>query len=169
MPIHKYLSSYSPTVVSQVQSLLEQKKLQQHLLSKYPVAHDIVSNQHLRKFTQTLKQQYMKSSPPLSKVIYDPKIHVINNALGLHTYISRVQGGKLKNKNEIRISELFRKAPLEFIQMIIVHELAHLKEKEHNKAFYRLCLHMLPNYYQYEFDMRLYLILLDLGERLYEH
>jgi len=29
--------------------------------------------------------------------------------------------------------------------MIVVHELAHLKEKQHNKAFYRLCLNMLDN------------------------
>ncbi|WP_410733789.1 YgjP-like metallopeptidase domain-containing protein [Citrobacter portucalensis] len=25
--------------------------------------------------------------------------------------------------------------------MIVVHELAHLKEKEHDKAFYQLCCH----------------------------
>jgi hypothetical protein len=30
--------------------------------------------------------------------MYDSKIHVLNNALGLHTAISRVQGGKLKAK-----------------------------------------------------------------------
>jgi predicted metal-dependent hydrolase len=52
--------------------------------------------------------------------------------------------------------------------MIVVHELAHLKEKEHNKAFYRLCLNMLSNYHQLEFDMRLYLIQLELGDALYD-
>ena len=46
---------------------------------------------------------------------------------------------------------------------ITVHELAHLKEKEHNKAFYRLCLHMLKDYHQLELDIRLYLIQLELG------
>ena len=37
------------------------------------------------------------------------------------------------------------------------HELAHLREKEHSKAFYQLCTHMEPTYYQLELDLRLYL------------
>jgi len=41
--------------------------------------------------------------------------------------------------------------------MIVVHELSHLKEREHNKAFYALCDHMLPGYHQVEFDTRLWL------------
>ena len=57
------------------------------------------------------------------------------SALGLHTAISRIQGGKLKAKAEIRISTFFRLAPEPFLRMIVVHELAHLKEKDHDKAF----------------------------------
>jgi predicted metal-dependent hydrolase len=41
--------------------------------------------------------------------------------------------------------------------MIVVHELAHLKELDHNKAFYQLCTYMLPDYHQLEFDLRVYL------------
>lgn len=67
--------------------------------------------------------------------MYDSKIHVLKNALGLHTAVSRVQGGKLKAKAEIRVATVFRNAPEPFLRMIVVHELAHLKEKDHNKAF----------------------------------
>jgi hypothetical protein len=45
--------------------------------------------------------------------------------------------------------------------MITVHELAHIKEKAHDKAFYQLCTHMEPQYHQYEFDLRVYLTHLD--------
>jgi UTP pyrophosphatase len=45
--------------------------------------------------------------------------------------------------------------------MIVVHELAHLKVKDHDKSFYRLCKHMEPQYAQYEFDLRVYLTYLD--------
>jgi predicted metal-dependent hydrolase len=38
-----------------------------------------------------------------------------------------------------------------------VHELAHLKERQHDKAFYALCQHMEPGYHQLEFDLRLWL------------
>ena len=46
--------------------------------------------------------------------------------------------------------------------MIVVHELAHLKESDHNKAFYRLCVAMLPAYHQLEFDLRVYLTWCDM-------
>jgi predicted metal-dependent hydrolase len=46
--------------------------------------------------------------------------------------------------------------------MIVVHELAHFKEKEHNKAFYKFCEYMQKDYHQVEFDLRVYLLHLDL-------
>jgi UTP pyrophosphatase len=63
------------------------------------------------------------------------------------------KGGKLKAKNEIRISHLFKNVPEPFLRMIVTHELAHLKEKEHNKAFYKLCTHIEPQYHQLEFEV----------------
>ena len=76
--------------------------------------------------------------------------------------VQRLQEGKLKAKKEIRIASLFREAAPEFLKMIVVHELAHLKESDHNKAFYRLCEFMQPGYHQIEFDLRLYLTHRDL-------
>ncbi len=101
--------------------------------------------------------EYLRVAPAIDKVIYDSKLDVLRHALGLHTAISRVQGGKLKAKKEIRIASLFKEAPPEFLRMIVVHELAHLKESDHNKAFYRLCEFMQPGYHQVEFDLRLHL------------
>jgi len=79
-----------------------------------------------------------------------------------------VQGNKLKAKHEIRVATLFKEVPLEFLRMIAVHEPAHVKEKQHDKAFYKLCCYMEPNYHQYEFDLRLYLTQMDISsERLW--
>ncbi len=163
----KYISSYAPELKQQVQKMIDQGRLAEFLLAKYPRPHDISNDRGLREYVMTLKSRYIKKSAPLNKIIYDNKIHVINNALGLHSYVSRVQGGKLKSKNEIRISAVFKKSPEAFLNMIVVHELVHLKEKEHNKAFYQLCHHILPDYGQLEFDMRLYLTQLDLGGAIY--
>lgn len=143
-------------------------RLGNYLLERYPAPHDIANDNDLRDYVLSLKNQHMKKSQPLSKILYDTKIHVVNNALGLHSYVSRVQGGKLKSKNELRVSAVFKRTPEAFLNMIVVHELAHLKEKEHNKAFYRLCLHMLKDYHQLEFDMRLYLIQLELAGSIYD-
>jgi predicted metal-dependent hydrolase len=52
--------------------------------------------------------------------------------------------------------------------MIVVHELAHLRERDHDKAFYQLCTYMEPNYHQLEFEVRVYLTHLEhSGERLW--
>ena len=168
MSVHKYLTHYPPSLIAQVETLIEKDRLAAYLKEKYPETHNVANDSDLRDYVLSLKNQHMKKSQPLSKIIYDKKLHVVNNALGLHSYVSRVQGGKLKTKNELRVSSVFKKTPEAFLNMIVVHELAHLKEKEHNKAFYRLCLNMLNDYHELELDMRLYLIQLETGKALYD-
>jgi hypothetical protein len=163
----KYLAGYSATLTDQVHQLIDKGKLAEVLLKKYPDAHNIKNDKALYAYTVDMKNQFLRQSSPLSKVVYDDKIDVLHNALGLHSFVSRVQGGNLKSKNEIRIGSIFKSAPLEFLRMIVVHELAHLREKQHNKAFYKLCEYMEPGYHQLEFDMRLYLTYLDLMGKLY--
>ncbi len=169
MSADKYLTNYPPALIAQVDSLIKNDGLLKYILERYPKPHNVANDNDLRDYVSTLKNQYMKKSPPLSKIMYDGKLHVVHNALGLHSYVTRVQGGKLKSKNELRISAVFKKTPEEFLKMIVVHELAHLKEREHNKAFYRLCEHMLKDYHQLELDMRLYLIQLELAGSIYDH
>ena len=164
----KYLSGYSLTIQNQVQEMIANEKLSTYLLSKYPKSHQIYNDKALRGYVMNIKNQYLKKSEPLSQIKYDDKIHVINNALGLHTYISRVQGSKLKSKNEIRIGAIFKKSPELFLEMIVVHELAHLKEKEHNKNFYKLCQHMQADYHQIELDLRIYLTQIELLGDIYK-
>ena len=163
----KYLASYSATVTDQVYRLLDNDKLAELLLKKYPVTHDIKTDKALYIYVVNMKNQFLRQSSSLSKVVYDDKIDVLHQALGLHSFVSRVQGNNLKSKNEIRIGSIFKNGPLEFLRMIVVHELAHLREKQHNKAFYKLCGHMVRDYHQLEFDMRLYLTYLDLVGKLY--
>ena len=163
----KYLAGYPHQVMTRVCGLIAAERLGSHLLERYPAPHDIRTDRALYGYAIGIKNEYLRSSEPLSKVAYDGRIHVIDNALGTHTFVSRVQGGKLKAKREIRIASVFRDAPAGFLRMIVVHELAHLKEKDHSKSFYQLCEHMEPAYYQLEFDMRLFLTHLELCGPLY--
>mgnify|MGYP001606985950 CR=1 FL=1 len=162
----KYLLHYSEATKKQVLDLIKQDKLALHLKNRYPNPHTIKTDKTLFTYVNDLKNSYMKNAPTLSKVLYDGKINVIHNALGTHRFISRVQGAKLKSKNEIRISSMFKNVPQEFLEMIVVHELAHFREKEHNKAFYNLCQYMQPSYHQIEFDLRLYLTLIDINGKI---
>jgi predicted metal-dependent hydrolase len=153
----RYLQGYPPALLAQVQSLIEAGRLAQTVAQRHPEMHAVRSERALYDYVCELKARHMKSAPPLSKVAFDPKLHVLKNALGTHSAVSRVQGGQLKAKREIRIASLFKEAPADFLRMIVVHELAHLKEREHDKAFYALCEHMEPHYHQLEFDLRLWL------------
>jgi len=164
----RYITAYGEKTTSQVAKIIEQKRLTKLLLSRYEKRHTVTTDKALYDYTMALKNEYLKKSQPLSKVIYDSKIHIIHDALGLHTYVRRVQGSKIKSKNEIRVGSIFKSVPLEFLRMIVIHELAHLKEKEHNKAFYKLCTYMEPNYGQYEFDMRLYMIHLEMYGKVWK-
>lgn len=163
----KYLQGYSEQTLQQVQQLIAEGRLAEVLQKRYPQIHAVRTDTALYHYTQELKAEFMGKTQPLSRVSYDSKIKVIQHALGQHHFISRVHGGKLKAVNEIKIASLFKKTPEAFLKMIVVHELAHFKEKEHNKAFYQLCCHMEPQYHQYEFDLRLYLTQLDLFGDIY--
>ncbi|KRW61591.1 YgjP-like metallopeptidase domain-containing protein [Pseudomonas sp. TTU2014-080ASC] len=153
----KYLQGYPLNLQQQVRGLIEQERLGEYLARRYASTHQIKSDKALYAYVTDLKQAYLRSAPAIDKVLYDNRLDLTHRALGLHTAVSRVQGGKLKAKKEIRVAALFKDAAPEFLQMIVVHELAHLKESDHNKAFYKLCEHMLPGYHQLEFDLRVYL------------
>jgi len=163
MTTMKYLCGYPEPLVSQVRQLIAEGQLAPLLASRYPAAHAVRTDAALYAYVTELKAAFMRKAEPLSRVNYDNRLHVVRHALGTHTAISRVQGGRLKAKREIRIAGLFRDLPPEFLRMIAVHELAHLKEREHGKAFYQLCAHMEPGYCQYEFDLRAYLCHLEVG------
>lgn len=163
-----YLAGYPDTLVAQVRQLIEQNRMGDLLLQRYPAAHSVRTDKALYDYVLEIKNAYLRNAGQLSKVVFDSKLHVIKNALGMHTRISRVQSGNLKAKKEIRVAVLFKEMPPEFLRMIVVHELAHMKELEHDKAFYQLCRHMEPHYAQLEFDLRAYLTYLGAGgERLW--
>lgn len=161
----KYLAGYPPHLLARVHELIAQDRLGAVLAEKYAEPHGVRTDGQLYDYVQALKERHLRRSVPLGKVLYDGKLQVMKHALGTHTAISRVHGGRLKASREIRIASVFRDAPAEFLKMIVVHELAHLREAEHNKAFYQLCTHMAPEYHQLEFDLRLYLTHLEAGRR----
>jgi predicted metal-dependent hydrolase len=160
----KYLAGYPPHVLERVHALIADDRLGAVLAGKYGDMHAVRTDGQLYAYVQDLKDRHLRRSVPLGKVLYDGKLQVMKHALGTHTTVSRVQGDKLRASREIRIASVFRDAPADFLKMIAVHELAHLKEAEHDKAFYRLCTHMAPDYHQLEFDLRLYLTHLEAGQ-----
>jgi predicted metal-dependent hydrolase len=160
-PPPNYLSAYPSALVDQVRGLIAHGRFAGPLLQRYPEGHAVRTDKALYDYAQALKTRYLGNAGPLALVLFDSRLQVMQQALGMHTSIARVQGTKLKAKREIRVAGVFREMPPEFLRMIVVHELAHLRERDHDKAFYQLCRHMEPDYHQLEFDLRCYLSYLD--------
>jgi len=152
-----YLAGYPETTLAPVRELLAAGRLGAHVAARYPDRHPYTSSKLLRGYVAELKQRHLKTAKPVSKVLYDDRLLAVEDALGLHTFRSRAHGAKVRATSEIRVAGLFKDAAPQFLRMIVVHELAHLREREHTKAFYRLCTAMEPDYHQFEFDLRLLL------------
>ena len=152
-----FLTGYAEPLLDQVREQLAAGTLGDYLARRYPEAHAIRTDGALYEHASALKARYLRNAPALSKVAYEGRLQIDHRALGTLTSVSRVQGGKLTAKRELRVASLFKDAPAAMLDMIVVHELAHLKEREHDKAFYALCLHMESDYHQLEFDLRLWL------------
>jgi len=58
------------------------------------------------------------------------------------------QWGSCSSRNHLSFNTMMMKLPLDVIQYIIVHELAHIKHKHHQKAFWSHVEHYLPEYKQ---------------------
>lgn len=152
-----YLGGYPPQLLDGVRQLIAEGRLGAVIAQRHPERHAVRNDRALYDYVQALKARHLRSAPPLSRVAFDPQLQLVQQALGTHTAVSRVQGTRLKAKREIRVATVFREAPAALLRMIVVHELAHLKERAHDKAFYALCTHMEPDYHQLEFDTRLWL------------
>ena len=158
-----YLSAYPERLQQQVAVLLQSGKLGDWLLARHPDGHTMRSDKALRAYASALKTEHMRNAAPLAKVVYDSKLQLVHQALGIHTRIGIAHGGYTQSRHEIRIGSLFKYGPEAFLRMIVVHELAHLRETEHNKAFYQLCEYMEPQYHQLELEVRMYLTWLEAG------
>jgi predicted metal-dependent hydrolase len=157
----RYLAGYPAELIAQAEQLRLDGRLAEHLARRLPERHEVRSDSALFDYVQDVKTRHLRNAGPLQFVGYDAKLRVLQQALGTNTRRTQVQGAKLKARREIRVATLFKEAPAALLHMIVVHELAHLREMDHNKAFYKLCQHMEPEYFQLEFDLRLYLMQQD--------
>ena len=66
------------------------------------------------------------------------------------------QWGSCSGKNDLSFNTMAMKLPLDVIQYIIVHELAHIKHKHHQKSFWSLVEKHMPDYRQHVAELKTY-------------
>lgn len=65
--------------------------------------------------------------------------------------------GSCNYKNEVNFNTLLVKYPIEIVEYVVIHELAHIKHKNHSKQFWNLVEEYCPNY---KYRMKLFKTLL---------
>ena len=71
----KYLRGYPEALLVQVRQLIAEDRLGDYLQRRYPARHEVQqSDKALYGYVQTLKQEYLKSTPPIDKVLYDNRL-----------------------------------------------------------------------------------------------
>jgi predicted metal-dependent hydrolase len=75
---------------------------------------------------------------------HGPKQHLFPKSISIKSQKSR--WGSCGIHNDITINWLLALAPLEILEYVVVHELCHIKEKNHSKYFWALVAQHLPNY-----------------------
>lgn len=157
VPPLRYLAGYPPEVHALARRLLAEGRLGEWVHARHPLPHALRTDRALHDHVQALRAERLRSAPRLDKVVYDGRLERVRQALGTHTAVSRVQGARLTAKREIRIAAVFRDGPADFLDMIVAHELAHLREPAHDRRFYALCEHLAPGYHGLELATRLWL------------
>lgn len=159
----RYFQGYPPHIIEQVLQLFNGDRAAKYLKGKYPDAHSITSDKALYSYATELKKRYLKNALPFGRAAFKKQGDMVTNALGTHTF--RMQGKT--RKHDLAINSDLLRAPEPLLKALVVHELAHFKEKDHNKAFYQLCCHMEPQYHQLELDLRIFSVLVSEGKNPY--
>jgi hypothetical protein len=160
----KYLVGYPPHVLARVQALLEQGRLGKVLEDRYGQMHTVRTDGQLYDYVQALKDRHLRQSVPLGKVIYDSKLQVMKHALGTHTSdfarAGRQAQGQPRDPHRHRVPRCAGGFPED-------DRGARAGAPEGSRArqgVLSLCTHMEAEYHQLEFDLRLYLTQLEIGQ-----
>ena len=67
---------------------------------------------------------------------------------GLRVTSARGRFGSCSGKNSLSFSWRLLRYPREAVEAVVVHELAHIRHKNHQKEFYAFVLSVMPDYYE---------------------
>ncbi|WP_312564570.1 hypothetical protein [Comamonas sp.] len=112
-----YLQAYPAALQQQVAALIQKPLgVEQWLSARYSQPHNTRSDKAPYAYTDALKAENLRKAGSLHRVSYDNKIHVVRNALGLHTRTAVVHGRWLNVRHEISYCshvQIFARAVLE--------------------------------------------------------
>lgn len=106
----------------------------------YSIYDEEIFNRHIDAFYKKESKAYI----PKLVTQYSQMMSLPFNAITFRK--AKRQWGSCSAKNNLSFNTMIMKLPLDVIQYIVVHELAHIKHKHHQKDFWKLVEQYLPDY-----------------------
>lgn len=115
--------------------------------------------QQLEKFDLTDEQ--LKSLVASAREIIPQRVEYYSALMNLYPTSVKItkakkQFGSCNSKNGLCFSCYLMRYPIEAIDCVVVHELAHIKHHNHSKDFYELIYHYMPDYRKREKLLKTY-------------
>lgn len=105
---------------------------------------DSVSSDEIRSALIRWMKSDLKVTVQQMVLLHGPKYQLYPKSITIKSQKSR--WGSCGIHNDITINWLLALAPLEILEYVVVHELCHIKEKNHSKQFWLLVAQHLPDY-----------------------
>lgn len=118
-----------------------------------------VEKQKNRKYTKQLTDDEKQEMKKLAKEKIPQRVMYYSELMNLTPTSIKITSeekrfGSCSYKNGLCFSYRLMQYPIEEIDYVIVHELAHIKHKNHKKEFYNLIEKYMPDYKQRQWNLR---------------
>ena len=129
---------------------LSQKKIDEFVLSKTDWIEKAKIRVEQRKSFEPDAEE-CKRLKKLEQEYIPPKVLEFSNIMGLYPNSVKITSAKTRHgscsgKNNLCFSYRLMRYPKAAVDYVIVHELAHIKHKNHQKEFYKLIEKYMPDY-----------------------
>jgi len=166
--IRKVFPDVSDDFITKLVSAFLSGQFKWSFLKKHPIPHAITDDEKLREYVAGLKKKFRIRGPAVAKIAFDGRMSQDEFLLGQKRSRPAPPARKAPRKVELLVSSKLKRAPLAFLEHVVVHEFAHFKDKEHGKRFLDLCASMQPEFLSVEIDLLWFLFYKDvMKEDLY--
>lgn len=116
----------------------------------YHTYDEILFQTHIDLFYKREAQKYI----PFHVDLWAEKMSLVPSSLRFRK--TKRQWGSCSGKNTLSFNTMMMKLPLNVIEYIIIHELAHIRHKHHQKDFWQLVENYLPDYRTHTDELKNY-------------
>ncbi len=130
---------------------LKEKEILTFVSSKYDWIIKTVARQKQNKKAATFTDEQIRELRQKAKEIIPQRVEYFSGILELYPVSVKINSAKTRfgscsAKNSLNFSLYLMLYPMDAVDYVVVHELAHIKHKNHSKDFYNLIEAVLPDY-----------------------